>query len=52
MSRVRVRSPAKQLEPQADYAASLFDPVTGDRSSLGKVKTDTAGAMRIPGAQP
>ena len=39
---------AKQLAPNADYTVSLFDPVTGDCSSLGKVRTDTTGSWRCP----
>ena len=38
----------KQLVPRTDYVASLFDPVTGGRSSLGKVRTDTAGSWHCP----
>ena len=38
----------KQLAPQADYAVSLFDPVTGGQSSLGKIRTDENGAWQGP----
>ena len=34
---------AKQLAPSAEYTAGRFDPVSGDYSSLGKVKTDPTG---------
>jgi hypothetical protein len=33
----------KQLIPQADYTAGLFDPVTGVYSCLGKIKTNGDG---------
>lgn len=38
----------KQLAPQTDYAVSLFDPVAGRRSSLGKIKTDENGTWQAP----
>ena len=33
----------KQLVPQTDYMAGLFDPVTGAYSSLGTIKTNGDG---------
>jgi hypothetical protein len=36
----------KQLVPQADYTASLFDPVTGVCSSLGTIKTNADGTWQ------
>jgi len=39
---------AKLLGPYADYIAVLFDPVTGERSSLGKIRTDSNGSWRCP----
>jgi hypothetical protein len=38
----------KQLAPRTDYAAGLFDPVTGEHSSLGKVRSDENGAWQGP----
>jgi hypothetical protein len=35
-----------QLEPDVQYAAFQFDPVTGDRKPLGDVKPDDTGAWR------
>ncbi len=39
---------AKQLAPNADYAASLFDPVTSARASLGQIRSDANGSWRCP----
>jgi hypothetical protein len=36
----------KQLVPQTDYMASLFDPVTGVYSSLGQIKTKRDGTWQ------
>jgi hypothetical protein len=39
----------KQLVPQTDYVAGLFDPVTGVYSSLGTIKTNGDGTwQRLP----
>ena len=39
----------KQLVPQTDYLAGLFDPVTGAYSSLGTIKTNADGTwQRLP----
>ena len=38
----------KQLAPQTDYAAGLFDSVAGGHSSLGKIKTDENGTWQCP----
>jgi hypothetical protein len=38
----------KQLAPRTDYAAELFDPVSGERASLGKVRSDENGAWHGP----
>ena len=38
----------KQLPPQTDYAAELFDPVAGGHCSLGKIKTDENGTWQCP----
>jgi hypothetical protein len=38
----------KQLVPQTDYAAGLFDPVAGGHSSLGKIRTDENGTWQSP----
>jgi hypothetical protein len=40
----------KQLAPQSDYAAELFDPVAGGHSSLGKIRTDANGTWPCPSA--
>jgi hypothetical protein len=38
----------KQLEPDVKYAASYFDPATGDRAPAPAPAPDAAGACRIP----
>jgi hypothetical protein len=40
----------KQLAPQTDYTAGLFDPVTAGHSSLGTIRTDETGSL--PGPAP
>jgi hypothetical protein len=38
----------QQLEPGVDYAASLFDPVTSNHASMGRVRTDAIGSWHCP----
>jgi hypothetical protein len=38
----------KQLAPSSEYRAEIFDPVTGVRSSLGKVRTGDHGTWQCP----
>jgi len=38
----------KQLESQRDYAARVFDPVTAEPFSLGKIRTNATGSWRCP----
>jgi hypothetical protein len=35
------------LDPNADYAAGLFNPVTGERTSLGPIRPDKDGAWSV-----
>lgn len=37
----------RKLRPNSDYQVTLFDPVSGERSSPQAMKTDANGALRI-----
>jgi hypothetical protein len=38
----------RALKPERAYAASYFDPVTGERSSIGDIRSDNAGVWTCP----
>ena len=38
----------KQLDPNASYAVTAFDPVTGQQTPLAAIRTDNRGNWRSP----
>jgi hypothetical protein len=39
---------ARKLDPGAKYSATIFDPVSGAKTSLGTIQPDAAGAWQCP----